>query len=120
MRDAGMLVICELAETAMNGDMPKYKLVEVGRAYYSEMTLGVTRAYAAMSVNQRIDIVARCWHTDIPERAEYVILEDGKQYRITLKQKRDDHVDLTLVRLEDFYDVYDEKAGTYKSSFIGS
>jgi hypothetical protein len=44
----------------------------------------------------------------------FVILEDGYQYRIDAVQEQPDldAVDLTLVRLEDFYDVADETAET--------
>lgn len=119
MRDAGVLTICKLANISKNGDMPAYELIEEATAFYSEMTIGVTRAYAAMSVNKRIDMVARCWNTEVPYGADYVILENGEQFRIDLKQKAGDHVDLTLIRLEDKYNV-DKSNQEDKRSFVGT
>ena len=107
MRDAGLLTFYTLTNIALTGRMPIEKLVFSGTAYYDEKTVGVTRAYAAMSANQRIDKLVRVYNTIIPVDAEYVILEDGSQYRISLKQMQGDHVDLTLERLEDYLDVSD-------------
>ena len=47
-----------------------------------------------------------------PVDASYVILEDGNQYQISVKQKivDEDATDLTLRRLEDYYDVADEQS----------
>lgn len=108
MFDAGLLKIYSLTNVNEPGKMPTEKLVRVGVAFYNERTVGVTRAYAAMSADQRIDMLVRCYNTTLPVNAEYVILEDGNQYRITLKQKQGADVDLTLVRLEDYYDVIPE------------
>lgn len=105
MRDAGILNIYSLENVAESGRMPTEKLVKICEAFYDERTVGVTRAYAAMSADQRIDLLVRCYNTTLPVNAEYAILEDGNQYRISLKQKQGDDVDLTLVRLEDYYDV---------------
>jgi hypothetical protein len=85
--------------------MPAEKLVKICDAYYDERTVGVTRAYAALSANQRIDMLVRCHNTELTPEAEYAVLEDGDQYRITLKQRQGDDIDLTLERLEAYYDV---------------
>lgn len=115
MRDDGILTFCELRNTAPAGRMPTEELVSVGTAYYGRMRVGVTRLYAALGANRSIDVLARCYNTPaVPEGsvkpAQFVILEDGKQYRIDAVQEQTDldAVDLTLVRLEDFYDVADE------------
>ena len=100
MKPAGILSLYSLENTADPGMRPDEKLICVGQAYYTERTVGVTRAYAAMSANQRIDKLVRCYKINIPVSAEYVILEDGLQYRIALKQQRNMDVDLTLERLE--------------------
>lgn len=130
MRDSGILHLYALTNVASNGSMPSEKLVPLSQirtasiagtavvgytvagestssdtAYYYERTVGVTRAYSAMAANQRIDKLVRCFNADIPVNAEYVILEDGLQYRISLKQVVGDNIDLTLERLEAFYDV---------------
>lgn len=106
----GLLTIYALENTAEPGMMPCEKLVSVGTAYYSERTVGVTRMYAARGANSRIDALVRCWNTEIPRNGKFVILEDGEQYRIDGAQKivNIGAVDLTLIRLEDLYDVLTE------------
>lgn len=110
MRDMGILTLYSLVNTAAKGDKPLEKLVKVGEAYYAERTVGYNRIYAAMGANERIDILVRCYNTDIPYSAKYVVLEDGEQYQISVKQKivDEDATDLTLVRVEKYYDVIDE------------
>lgn len=107
MRDMGILTLYDLVTTSTSGDMPIEKLSTVGTAYYAEKTVGYNRIYAARGANQEIDTVVRCYNTDVPYSAKYVVLEDGNQYQISVKQKivDEDATDLTLVRLEDYYDV---------------
>ena len=107
MRDAGILTLYNLTSTSAMGDAPVERLVELGTAYYAERTVGYNRIYAAKGANQEIDMVVRCYNTDVPYSAKYVVLEDGNQYQISVKQKivDEDATDLTLVRLEEYYDV---------------
>lgn len=100
MRDAGKLSVYRLTNEAENGLMPDEKLVKICDAYYDERRVGITRAYAALGAKQRIDSLIVVYNVNLPYDAEYVILEDGLQYRITLKQKEGDNVVLTLERLE--------------------
>ena len=106
MRDGGILTIYSLSDVRENGFMPHEKLVSEGTAFFSYRTIGVTRLYAALGANRDIEKLVRCWNTDLPEEGKYVII-DGVQYRIDVAQAivDEDAVDLTLVRLEDFYDV---------------
>lgn len=93
--------------------MPVEQLVSTGTAYYSRRNVGVTRLYAALGANRQIDLLARAHNTpEIPGGAQYVILEDDLQYRIDTAQILPDldAIDLTLVRLEEFYDVAEEPA----------
>jgi hypothetical protein len=108
MHDAGLLTIYSLANVAATGRMPTEKLVKICDAYYDERTVGVTRAYAALGAKQQIDKLVIAYNTTLPANAEYCILEDGNQYRISLKQVQGDDVLLTLERLEDLYDVSPE------------
>lgn len=112
MRNAGILTIYSLSNTGTAGMMPTEKLVEICTAYYEERTIGVTRVYAALGADQQIDALVRCFNTpSLPTNAQYAVLEDGNQYRISLKQKIDaDTYDLTLVRLEANYDVQTDNA----------
>jgi hypothetical protein len=107
MRDMGILTMFTLTNTSGDGDMPVEQLVSVGTAFYAERTVGYNRIYAAKGANQEIDMVVRCYNTDVPYSAHYVKLEDGNQYQISVKQKivDEDATDLTLVRLENYYDV---------------
>lgn len=107
MRDAGILTLYNLTSTSAMGDAPVEKLESLGTAFYAEKTVGYNRIYAARGANEQIDMVVRCYNTDVPYSAKYVILEDGEQYQISVKQKivDEDATDLTLVRLEDYYDV---------------
>ena len=51
-------------------------------------------------------MLVRCFNTEVPREGLYVVI-DTEQYRIDLCQKIIGHdaVDLTLVRLEELYDV---------------
>lgn len=110
MRDMGILTLCALTTTASDGNYPAEKLVSVGTAYYAERTVGYNRIYAAKGANEEIDTVVRCYNTDVPYSAKYAVLEGGDQYQISVKQKivDEDATDLTLVRVENYYDVASE------------
>lgn len=108
MRDGGLVTLYSLENVAQPGFMPVQKLVEQGKAYYSYVTAGITRIYAAMGANRQFDLVIRAHNmVSLPGNAKYAIPEDGLQYRIDPAQPvyDEDAIDLTLVRLEDFYDV---------------
>lgn len=108
MRDGGIARLCALTNISERGRMPVEKLVSKGVEYYSFRTVGATRRYAALGANREFDTVIRLWNcTELPDGAAYVVLEDGKQYRIDFTQQivDEDALDLTLVRLENYYDV---------------
>jgi hypothetical protein len=107
MRDEGILTIYSLQNTAPQGLMPVNQLVEIDRAYYARKTASYNRIYAAMGANHQFDMVVRVFNIEPPETGMYVILEDEKQYQIDVCQEivGKDCVDLTLIRVEDFYDV---------------
>lgn len=111
--DSGILILYKLINTAENGRKPLLKLNEFDRAYYGERTVGYNRLYAAKGVNQQIDKLVRIWRNDAVNAGDYVILDDQKQYRIDAVQHLYDDdglkvTDLTLNRLEKFYDVASE------------
>ena len=114
--DDGILELYTLQNVAENGRMPVYKLVLSDTAYYGERTVGYNRLYAAKGVNQQIDKLIRIWRNDTVEVNFYVILEDKKQYRVDAVQHLYDDdglkvTDLTLSRLEKFYDVAENEDG---------
>ena len=106
MRDGGILTICSLQNLGENGFMPQDKLVPIGTAFFAYRTIGVNRLYAALGANRDIEKLVRCWNTAYPDEGKYVIIDDV-QYRVDAVQQivDEDAADLTLVRLEDFYDV---------------
>ena len=106
----GILTLYALENTAAPGRMPTEKLVEQEKAYYENRVIGVTRIYAAKGAKQQIDKLVRIWRNESIEIGWYLIPEDGVQYRIDeIQHLYDDDrlkvTDLTLSRLEQFYDV---------------
>jgi hypothetical protein len=102
----GLLTICSLENTATAGHKPEEKLVVIETAYYEERTAGITRIYQASGADRRFDLLVRCFNTEVPREGLYVVI-DTEQYRIDLCQKIIGHdaVDLTLVKVENYYDV---------------
>lgn len=113
----GLLSLYTLTDTAEKGMMPAEKLVKLSDEYYGNRSVGITRYYAALGVNHRVDRLVRIWRNDQVQVNDYVILEDGFQYRIDFVQHLLDEdglevTDLTLVRLDDHYDVAGETIRT--------
>ena len=110
MRDGGTVQLCALTETQTPGFMPVQRLAVQAEPYFSYRTGGVTRRFAAKGVNFSYDFVIRCWNiTELPEGVEYAVMPDGKQYHVEAEPIFDeDALDLTLTRLEEFYDVLTE------------
>lgn len=111
MREGGIIKLYALEDVAEKGLMPVEKLVCKSCYFYSKVTTGVTRRYAALGANRNYNAVIRCWNAG-PEAAgmKYAIDERGIQYRIDVADPVHDAdaIDLTLVRLEEFYDVAEE------------
>lgn len=107
------LILYSLQNTAAKGLMPKEQLVKTGEEYYGSRVIGYNRQYAALGADQRIDELVRIWRNNQVRANHYAVLEDGLQYRINFVQHLLDDdglevTDLTLVRLEENYDVADE------------
>jgi hypothetical protein len=108
MRDEGILTFYNLTNVALPGAKPKEKLQEIGIiAYYANKTIGFNRLYAAKGANYKLDKLVRAYATELPESAKYVILEDGRQYRIADMNAivDEDAIDLSLERLSTNYEV---------------
>lgn len=108
----GLLTICSLEDTATAGHKPEEKLVTLATAYYEERRAGITRIYQAMGADHRFDVLVRCFNTDVPREGLYVVIDED-QFRIDVCQKiiGQDAIDLTLVKLENYYDVISEQSG---------
>lgn len=109
MDEVGILSICSLQNIAISGKMPTEKLVEIDTAYYQMRQAGVTRIYQALGADRRFDLLVRCLNTTVPREGLYVVIDD-EQYRIDICQRiiGKDAVDLTLVKVEEYYDVISE------------
>lgn len=119
MVPTGLCTIYSLENTATDGMMPTEKLVKICDAYYAERTVGYNRIYAAMGANHKFNMLVRVFNTDLPDEGMYVVLEDGKQYQIDIAQKivGRDAIDLTLIRVEEYYEVSD---GTTQNNISSS
>ena len=113
MDEVGLLKICSLENTAAAGHAPDEKLVEIESAYYEQRRAGITRIYQAMGADRRFDLIVRCFNTSVPREGLYVVI-DEEQFRIDICQKiiGQDAVDLTLIKLERYYDVKPEGGTT--------
>lgn len=113
MMDAGTLTLCRLVNTAEPGLMPAEKLRAVGTSYFEERVVGFSRYFTARGVNEQADLLVRCWRMPEAEAGMYAVLaqsEHDGQYRIVQAQHllNDDGLkvtDLTLARMEDFYEL---------------
>ncbi|HIT34778.1 MAG TPA: hypothetical protein IAC31_09190 [Candidatus Faecousia intestinigallinarum] len=111
--DDGMLTVCNLTLEASTGNMPVERLSPISRHFYGARTVGMNRQYAAMGVNERVDMLVRIWRDRNIHIGDYVLLEDGQQYRIDQVQQVDDEhglpaTDLSLSKLENNYAVKSE------------
>ena len=112
--DDGLVRTYSLRNRAEAGDMPKDRLELYKEFYFGERVVGYGRRYSAKSVNEQADKLIRIWH-DRGIRAGMVAVIDGEQYRVDQVQALLDEDgqrvnDLTLSRLEDFYDVDEGEA----------
>ena len=112
MDKEGILTICKVANTGEAGFMPKEELVPLVSAYYRKRTVGYNRLYAAMGANQEIQMLVRCYNTEVPSYSEqlYVVFPNeanDNQFMVSAIQEiiEEGAIDLTLSRMEEFYDV---------------
>lgn len=128
MMDAGTLTVCELTNVADNGAMPVEKLSEVASTYYEDRVVGYGRYFAAKGVNEQVDLTVRSWRLPEARAGMYAVLTDGEndgQYRIVQVQHllNEDGLkvtDLSLARLEAFYELADEAAEDQPGTGDGS
>lgn len=129
MYDSGTLFICNLTNQNSNGNMPKEVLTKVNKFWFEKRTIGINRQYLAKGVNERIDLLVRVRGTQNISIGQYVMLGNGDQYRITnISTGHDesfytrmvnskyyktarivelDYTELTLSKLEDYYELED-------------
>lgn len=112
MDKEGILTICKVDNTASAGAMPVEKLVPLQTAYYRKRTVGYNRLYAAMGANQEISLLVRCFNTEVPTYTQqlYVVFpneDTDNQFMVSAIQEiiEEGAIDLTLTRLEEYYDL---------------
>jgi len=116
MMDAGTLTVCSLTNVADNGAMPVEILTPVASSYYEDRVVGYGRYFAAKGVNEQVDLTVRSWRLPEARAGMYAVLSDGEndgQYRIVQVQHllNEDGLkvtDLSLARLEAYYELADE------------
>jgi len=110
MFDTGKLTIYALTASAEDGGMPKEVLTKKLTCFYGERTVGYTRMYQARGADSQIDKLVRIPFDIDAVPNDYVVLEDGNQYRIdatseVIVESSKRAKELTLVRLEELYDI---------------
>lgn len=108
--DAGILRICKVDTEGENGTMQKEHLIPLRECFYGERTVGYGRHYAAKGASEQIDLLVRIWEDRGIRAGMYVVLENDDQYRVEFVQHLLDEdglriTDLTLIRLDDLYDI---------------
>ena len=105
----GVVSLYKVTDLALPGDLPVEGLVLKQTLRYKERTVGLTRYYAALHEDIKVDFVIRCpevrglseKNTDIL----VAILIDGQQYKVVQLQYIEDaqppSMDITLTRLGD-------------------
>ena len=114
--DSGELTLCTARDVSKPGAMPVYLLIPRNVHFYGERTIGYGRQYAAMGVNEQVDLLVRIWQDRSARIGMYAVIDD-EQYRIDNVQHLTDEeglkvTDLTLRRLDDLYDIAAETEAT--------
>ena len=115
MFDGGLVKIYKIGNVSNHGDTPVEALTFYQSFYFEEKTIGMTRAYAAMQADSKIDRLISIWQDrSVTDKYVGVIfdgsqiedgVEIGLQYRIVRAEHKKNNdglriTDLTLERLE--------------------
>lgn len=96
----GVVKIYSVTSTASDGDMPAEGISLKQTVRYHERTVGLTRYFAALQANIRVQYVLRCQRLLSVSAQDVAVPNDGKQYRIVQIQYPEDAglpvMDLTL------------------------
>jgi SPP1 family predicted phage head-tail adaptor len=108
--ESGIVQICDVRDCAEPGRKPIEKLVPKARLRFEERQVGVTRYYNARQNQVQIEHLIRVPRHDCVSTQDVAIIS-GKQYRIDSIQTMADtyppSMDLTLVKIEQDYEVLD-------------
>lgn len=106
----GIVNIYSVENIAEPGNMLKEGLtLKVGPLRYKERTVGMSRYWAAMQTQARIDTVLRIQRVRSVSVQDIAVPNDGEQYKIKQIQYPEDVVpaviDLSLERIDAKYDI---------------
>lgn len=112
MRDSGIVEICTVIETHIDGQMPTKQLRPVEQHYFGDRVIGYGRQYAAMGVSQQVDRLIRIDRDESIEIGRVARI-GSLTYRIdNIQHLLDEHnlkcTDLTLSRFEEDFEDDDD------------
>ncbi len=111
LKDDGIVNLCTLTDISAPGEMAHEVLTKVARHWFEERIVSFRRQYAAKGVNEQVDMVIRIHYDRRARIGMYAVLGNGDQYRIdgvtpiVDGDTRQKDTELTLSRLEKFYDL---------------
>lgn len=110
--DDGILRICRTINVAAPGEKPVTQLKEKDKFYYGYDTLGFQRYYTAKQAQEKIECVVNIPGWNDIESTDICVLENEKQYRLSLIQPTldKDGLKMTKLSLERISEKYDFKA----------
>ena len=108
MFDAGLVDIYTIFNTAEAGDIPKEGLIYGSSYWYEERSVGITRFYAALKMDVKIERLIRIWRVNSIDTSQICKI-DEVQYRIVQVQhvKNEDGLEVTDLSLERLGETYD-------------
>ena len=112
--DSGTLFLYELKNCGEPGGMPKDQLHKISAKHWFEAAyIGMNRQYLAKGANEQIDLRVRIHYEPAARINLYAVLGNGDQFRIVDASHGYDSdglriTDLSLMRLEEFFDVEPE------------
>lgn len=108
--DDGLLTVYEKVNIAEKGNKPTYSLKFKMALYFGFDVLGYNRYYTALQANNRIEAVVNVPMWENIDSLDIIVLEDGKQYTLSMVQRLIDenglkYTKLSLERLGENYAV---------------
>lgn len=117
----GVVKIYEVSDISAPGDKPKEWMMHKLTMRYRRRTIGITRYYAAMQANVKIDMLIRCPSRDEISSQDIAVIS-GEQYKISQIQHKEEIIqskigrerqeiaippvmDLTLTKLVEKYEL---------------
>ena len=108
MFDDGQVDIYTITNTASAGDLPKEGLIYGSSYWYEERTVGITRFYAALKTDVKLEMLVRIWRDKSIDTSQICKIDDA-QYRIVQVQHllNEDGLEVTDISLERLSETYD-------------